>query len=218
MIPSYREWKEALEMRQGREDTARFAEATVAICGLGGLGSMIAVLLARAGVGRLLLIDFDRVELTNLHRQQYKASQCGRFKTEALCENIREIAPYTELIPRTVRITPSNVLTLLRESQIVCEALDNPNAKAMLAERVLVELPDVYLVASSGMAGMGEADAIHTRRLSDRFWLCGDGESDVAEEGSLVASRVAVCAAHQAHAVLRILTRRFETEGKKEET
>ena len=74
----------------------RFSSATVAICGLGGLGSNIAIALARAGIGRLILIDFDRVDITNLHRQQYKASQIGKYKTEALTENLLEIAPYIQ--------------------------------------------------------------------------------------------------------------------------
>ena len=93
MIPAKEALEQALRERQGAELTARFSAATVAVCGLGGLGSHIAGCLARAGVGRLILIDFDRVDLTNLHRQQYKASQVGRYKTEALAENLREAAP-----------------------------------------------------------------------------------------------------------------------------
>ena len=78
MIPSKDEWIDALNERHGTQLQARFSSATVAICGLGGLGSNIAVALARAGIGKLILIDFDRVDITNLHRQQYKANQIGR--------------------------------------------------------------------------------------------------------------------------------------------
>ncbi len=204
MIPTKEEMREALEKRQGKEIQEKFSRATVAVCGLGGLGSNIAFLLARAGVGRLILADFDRVEVSNLHRQQFKASQVGMYKTDALFENLREIAPYIALETRTVRVTEDNAATLFLGAQVVCEAFDVPESKAMLAETVLGSMPDTFLVAASGMAGLGSANGIRTRRISRRFYLCGDGVSEAAE-ACLVPSRVALCAAHQAHAVLRIL-------------
>ncbi len=210
MIPAKEALEQALRERQGAELAARFSAAAVAVCGLGGLGSHIAGFLARAGVGRLILIDFDRVDLTNLHRQQYKASQVGRYKTEALAENLREAAPYLSLELRTVRLTAENVPSLLEGADVICEALDEAAAKAMLVNTVLEQLPEKYLVAASGMAGLGSANAIHTRRLTGRFYLCGDGVSDVADGIGLVAPRVALCAAHQAHMVLRILSEQFE--------
>lgn len=210
MIPTREEWYKALEERHGKENQKKFASATVAICGLGGLGSNIAVSLARAGIGKLIMTDFDRVDITNLHRQQYKACQIGRFKTEALSENLKEIAPYTELELHTVRIDESNVADLLKDADIICEAFDDALCKAMLTDIVLESMPDKYLVAASGMAGLGSANAIRTRKITDRFYLCGDGVSDVAEVGSLVASRVMLCAAHQAHTVLRIIADKKE--------
>ena len=210
MIPAKEALEQALRERQGAELAARFSAAAVAVCGLGGLGSHIAGFLARAGVGRLILIDFDRVDLTNLHRQQYKASQVGRYKTEALAENLREAAPYLSLELRTVRLTAENVPSLLEGADVICEALDEAAAKAMLVNTVLEQLPEKYLVAASGMAGLGSANAIHTRRLTGRFYLCGDGVSDVADGIGLVAPRVALCAAHQANMVLRILSGQLE--------
>ena len=97
MIPSEKEWMDALIARHGLDLHERFSSATVAVCGLGGLGSNIAIALARAGIGKLLLIDFDRVDITNLHRQQYKANQIGIHKADALADNLSEIAPYTEI-------------------------------------------------------------------------------------------------------------------------
>lgn len=188
-----------------------FESATVAICGLGGLGSNIAISLARIGIGKLILIDFDRVDITNLHRQQYKVNQIGKYKTEALCENLVEIAPYLETEIHTVCITEDNAEDLLKDADIICEAFDDAECKAMLVNFVLERMPEKYLVAASGMAGMGSANTIQTRRISKRFYICGDETSDVSEAGSLVASRVMLCAAHQAHTVLRILTEQFET-------
>lgn len=203
--------QKALEERHGKELQDKFSEATVAICGLGGLGSNIAISLARAGVGKLILVDFDRVDITNLHRQQYKAAQVGAYKTEALAENLKEIAPYILLEAHTIRITQENAEELLKEADIICEAFDGAECKAMLTNIVLEKMPEKYLVAASGMAGMGSANSIQTRRIMKHFYLCGDEVSDAAEGMGLVASRVMICAAHQAHTVLRILANEFDT-------
>ena len=211
MIPTKEEWVQALEERHGTELHSRFSSAVAAVCGLGGLGSGIAIALARAGIGKLLLIDFDRVDITNLHRQQYKAEQIGICKTEALAENLREIAPYLEIETHTVRLTEDNAAELLQGADIICEAFDDAQAKAMLTETVLTVMPDKYLVVASGMAGLGSANSIRTRRITSRFYLCGDEISDVSDGIGLVSSRVMLCAAHQAHTVLRILAGQFET-------
>ena len=144
MIPSKDEWIDALNERHGTQLQARFSSATVAICGLGGLGSNIAIALARAGIGKLILIDFDRVDITNLHRQQYKANQIGRYKTAALAENLQEIAPYIELVTISERITETNISSLLKKADVVCEAFDNPEAKAMLVNAVLEQFLHLF--------------------------------------------------------------------------
>ena len=72
MIPSREEWINALVERHGKERQKAFLNATVAICGLGGLGSNIATALTRAGIGRLILIDFDKVDITNLSESTIK--------------------------------------------------------------------------------------------------------------------------------------------------
>ncbi|MBO5035874.1 MAG: thiamine biosynthesis protein ThiF [Clostridia bacterium] len=210
MIPSKKEWTDALIARHGAELHHRFSSATVAICGLGGLGSNIAIALARAGIGKLLLVDFDRVDITNLHRQQYKANQIGLCKTDALKKNLSEIAPYTEVETVTAKITEANFRDLLKDADIVCEAFDNAESKSMLVNGVLEQLPDCYLVAASGMAGMDTCNTIKTRKIMKRFYLCGDEVSDVASTIGLVAPRVMLCAAHQAHTVLRILADEYE--------
>ena len=210
MIPSKNEWMDALVARHGLDLHKRFSSATVAVCGLGGLGSNIAIALARVGIGKLLLIDFDRVDITNLHRQQYKASQIGLYKAEALAKNLLEIAPYTEITAVTAKITEENFADLLKGADVVCEAFDNAEAKAMLVNGVLEQLPDCYLVAASGMAGMDTPNTIRTRKVMGRFYLCGDETNDVADTIGLVAPRVMLCAAHQAHTVLRILAGEYE--------
>ena len=209
-IPSREEMTKALEERHGVEVQRRFSEASVAICGLGGLGSNIAIMLARAGIGRFHLIDYDKVDLSNLNRQQYAVSQLGMYKTQALADTLKAIAPYCEVVTDTVRVTEDNIEELLRDEQIICEAFDQAEAKAMLVNGVIEHFPEKYLLSGSGMSGFGSANEIKTRKLTKHVYLCGDGVSDIADGIGLVSSRVMVCAAHEAHMVLRILLEEYE--------
>ena len=210
LIPEEQEWNRALAERHGAELQGKISSATVAICGLGGLGSNIAIALARSGIGKLILIDHDRVDLTNLHRQQYKANQIGMYKTDALCENLREIAPYVVIEAHNAYLTEDNAIEFIKEADIICEAFDDAEAKAMLVNLLLEKMPEKYLVAASGMAGLGSPNTIKTRKITNHFYLCGDEISDVNDGIGLISSRVMVCAAHQAHTVLRILADQFE--------
>ena len=196
---------QSLAERHGEDMQKRLEKASIAICGLGGLGSNIAIALARAGVGKLHLIDFDRVDISNLNRQQYFPEQIRQFKTDALRETLAKIAPYCELVTDTIRLTEETIPEILCNDPIICEAFDRADAKAMLVNTVLEKFPEKYLIAGSGMAGMDSANAIHTRRIGKRFYLCGDGKSDLADGEGLFSSRVMICAAHQAHMVIRII-------------
>ena len=202
---SQSEWNNALIERHGRDLFNKAQNTTVAVCGLGGLGSNIAPLLIRMGIKRLILIDFDKVDLTNIHRQNYLLSDVGRLKTEALKDGLLKICPFGEIITHNEKITEDNIHSLLSEADIICEAFDNAECKAMLVNYILEHYPKKYIISASGMAGLNEADLIKTRRITDRFYLCGDGVSDIDKGFSLCASRVAVCAANQAHCVIRIL-------------
>ena len=203
-IPTREELYAALCERHGEELQKRFDKACVAVCGLGGLGSNIAVSLARAGVGRLILIDFDRVDISNLNRQQYNISQLGMYKTEALKNTLLSFSPYSDITIHTVRIAGDNMSELLNDAEIICEAFDNPEQKALLVNGVSEQLPEKYLVAASGMAGLGSSNTIKTRRVTKRFYLCGDEQSDISD-GGLISARVMLCAAHQANMILRII-------------
>ena len=209
-IPTKEQMQKALAEKTGEALMNKLAGSTVAVCGLGGLGSNIAVSLARAGIGRLILVDFDKVDIANLNRQQYKAEQIGRYKAEALTENLKEIAPYTGIKAEVRKLDESNYAGLLLEADVICEAFDSAEEKSRLANYVLEHMPDKFLVAASGMAGLGSPNKIITRKITEKFYLCGDGESDVACEGTLFSSRVMLCAAHQAHTVLRIIAGQYE--------
>lgn len=204
-IPSREVMREALNIRHGEDLQNKISAARVAVCGLGGLGSNIAIALARAGVGHLHLIDFDRVDLTNLNRQQYAVGQLGQYKTDALRETLSLVSPYCDVTCDTIKVTDENLPDLLRNEDYICEAFDRAEAKAMLVSGVLEHFPEKYLVAGSGLAGLGSANTIQTRRVSQRFYLCGDGTSDSSVGLGLVASRVLVCAAHEANMILRLI-------------
>lgn len=210
MIPTKEEMYQALSERHGAELQKKISAARVAVCGLGGLGSNIAIALARAGVGHLHLIDFDRVDITNLNRQQYFVRQLGLLKTDALRETLTDIAPYCDITTNSVKITEDNFVQLLEKEDIICEAFDCSEAKAMLVNGVLERFPEKYLLSSSGMAGFGSANTIVTRHVFQHFYLCGDGTSDVNDGIGLVSSRVLACAAHEAHMVIRILAGEIE--------
>lgn len=196
----------ALEERHGKDIQKKFAAASVVVCGLGGLGSNIAVSLARAGVGKIHLIDFDRVDVSNLNRQQYFVSQLGEYKTDALLNNLKNISPYTVITSQCVKLNEENIPELLAPYDIICEAFDKADQKAMLVNSVLENFPEKYLISGNGMAGFGSSNDIITRRITKRFYICGDGKSDISDGIGLVSARVAVCAAHQANMILRIIS------------
>lgn len=210
MIPSKEEMYQALKERHGAELQAKFQNAKVAVLGIGGLGSNIAIALARAGVGYLHLIDFDKVDITNLNRQQYFVHQLGQYKTEALSETLKQIAPYCQVKTTTIKVTKDDIKELLKNEDIICEAFDSAEAKAMLVEGVLEQFPEKYVVSGSGMAGLSSANTIKTRKVLSHFYLCGDEVSDIKDGLGLFSSRVMVCAAQEANMVLRIIAGEFE--------
>lgn len=205
MIPTAEEFEQALIERHTRPVYEKLRASRVAIAGLGGLGSNIAVSLTRAGVGELLLVDFDRVEISNLNRQQYDTSDIGRLKTEALRDRLLKINPYVNIKTLTARVDSANAAEIFGSYRIVCEAFDKAVTKAMLINTLLEQCPNTVIVAGSGMAGSLSANLIVTRRVFDRLYLCGDGVTDMADANGLMAPRVAVCANHEANMALRLM-------------
>lgn len=203
---SEKEIYEALCERHTKVVQDKLVEGRVAIAGLGGLGSTIAIALARAGVGHLHLIDFDRVDISNLNRQQYRIKDIGRYKTECLLENIREINPYLAIRTDTIRIDEKNVGTIFREDDIVCEAFDKPEAKSMLVDGFFSYYGnEKKLLSGSGMAGYASSNLIQTKKLNERFYLSGDLTNGLEAGMGLMAPRVGICACHQANMIIRLL-------------
>lgn len=202
---SKEELDKAFDARFPKEMQVKLKHARVAIAGLGGLGSNIAVMLARSGVGQLLLVDYDVVDVTNLNRQMYYIQQLGMPKAQALPEILYQINPYSNYQSRCLRVTEENIGELFMEYPIVCEAFDQPDQKAMLVREVLTKCPGTIVVSGNGMAGYKDANEIQTIKKLRRLYVCGDQHTDVAEGIGLMAPRVAACAAHQANKVIQLI-------------
>lgn len=196
--------QQALHKGLTAEQSQRLQAAKVAIVGLGGLGSNVALWLARLGVGQLLLYDFDKVELSNLNRQYYFLDDVGQYKATALLRHLKAVNPYGNYHSRVVRLTEDNLAELLSEAHIVCEALDKPEAKALLVNGVLESFPDKYLVSASGLAGFASSASMQVRQVTPHFYLCGDGVSDMLQL-PLCGARVGLCAAQEALTIARII-------------
>lgn len=204
-IPSATELEQLMMARHSPGVHQRLKHSCVGIAGAGGLGSQVAVALARVGVGRLLVADFDLVEPSNLNRQHYFVDQIGRPKVAALRDTLTRINPATEIQIFPTRITADNLGAIFAPVELLVEAFDRADQKAMLTNTFLRHYPDKYLVAASGMAGYGDANHIRTRKISERFYLCGDGETAAQPGCGLMAPRVGVAAHHQANIALQLL-------------
>lgn len=184
---------------------ARLARAAVGIAGLGGLGSAVAVALARVGIGRLVLADFDVVEPSNLNRQQYFIDQIGLPKTEALAANLARIHPRVRCETHAVRLTAGNVPAVFAEVDVLVEAFDRADQKVMLLQAFAAARPDTPVVGASGLAGHGDESGIAVRRLGPRLYVVGDLETAARPGCGLMAPRVGIVAHMQANIVLRLL-------------
>ena len=185
--------------------SGKLKAAVVGIAGLGGLGSNVAISLARTGVGKLIVADFDKVEASNLNRQQYFVDQIGRSKVECMIENLRRINPDVKVEGYQVNLTSENIPKIFSAAQVIAECFDKADAKQMIVETVLGKMKKSVLVCASGLAGYGKSNAIQTRRISERLILVGDNESGIDSVEILTAARVGIAACHQANAIVEVI-------------
>ncbi|MFH1369667.1 MAG: sulfur carrier protein ThiS adenylyltransferase ThiF [Planctomycetota bacterium] len=183
----------------------KLSRSVVGIAGLGGLGSNVAIALARAGVGRLIIADFDNIEQSNLNRQQYFIDQIGKPQIDCTIENLRRINPRVEIEGHKVTLIPENIPLIFGSADCIAECFDTADAKQMIVETVLTKMSGVRIVSVGGLAGYGKSNEIQTRRISPRLVLIGDGQSGIDNCKILTATRVGVAAMHQANAILELL-------------
>lgn len=179
--------------------------STVGVAGLGGLGSPVAIALARVGVGTLVLADYDVVEPSNLNRQQYFVDQIGRTKVAAMEENLKRINPFVRTVSHNVVLNKDNIPDIFGGVDVLVEALDGAEAKAELLNVMAKERPDMPVVCASGVAGYGPSNDITTRPFSGSCFIVGDMQTEAGEGVGLMAPRVGIAAHHQANCVLRLL-------------
>lgn len=204
-IPSKTEFDKIMDKRFSADVYNKLSEGKVAIAGLGGLGSNIAVMLARSGVGHIHLVDFDVVDISNLNRQAYFIKHLGVKKTIALKAILEEINPYITVSLTDEYVEEKNVNSIFGEYPIVCEAFDKAENKAMLVNSVLTYCPDAIVVSGTGMAGYGSSNTIVTKKISKNFYLCGDSSTDIDIGTGLMSPRVSICAGHQANQIIRLI-------------
>lgn len=179
-------------------------QARVGIAGAGGLGSNIAVSLTRAGIGKLVIADFDVVSTTNLNRQQFYLDQVGMPKIDALSANLARISPFTAVQVHNLRITPANVEQLFGDCDIMIEAFDLADQKLMLIESWQELFPQKPIISASGLAGVGNNAAIRTVTCGN-LYIVGDHATELAPGISPISARVAVVANMQANLCLELL-------------
>ncbi len=179
-------------------------KSCIGIAGVGGLGSNAAISLIRAGVGSLVIVDFDTVEESNLNRQYYFRDQVGMKKVDALRQTIERITSSVHIETHCEKLTPGNMTTHFQNADVIIEALDDAEIKTKFIEEVLQMLPYTPLIAASGVAGYGHSDRISTRKLGT-FFVCYDENAKASEEDILLAPKVCLMANWQANIVLEIL-------------
>jgi sulfur carrier protein ThiS adenylyltransferase len=177
---------------------------TVGIAGAGGLGSNCAVALARVGVGKIVISDFDVVNESNLNRQYFFRDQLGEKKVIALKNTIRRINPEIDIVEYDIKLNENNIVDIYKDCNIIVEAFDLAEMKQMLIETCLTELPKKQIIIGSGMAGYGESNSIHVRQ-SENLYICGDEKSEISDNTPPLAPRVGIVANMQANTVLEIL-------------
>lgn len=177
---------------------------TVGIAGCGGLGSNCAVALARVGIGKLIVADFDVIEESNLNRQYYFFEQIGGKKVFCLKHNIGLINPTTVVEAHDIKLNSNDIVTIFDDCDVIVEAFDKAEMKQMIIETVLEKLSDTPLVIGIGIAGWGDNNSIGSRQL-DNLYICGDESKEVADNLPPLAPRVGIVANMQANIVLEIL-------------
>jgi len=189
----------------------KLSKSTVGIAGAGGLGSNVAHLLVRSGVGRLIIDDPDRIELSNLARQLYFIDQVGRMKVDTLKEDLKNINPFIKIETYKVELDESNISTVFIGVDLLIEALDERDAKQMLINGFSKFMPETPIIMASGLGGYGNNNEIKTQRVDKYIWVIGDLKTGT--EHGLMAPRVSLVASAQANLAIELLLKEQELES-----
>ena len=198
-------FNESRALKEGKDVVDNLKNITVGIAGLGGLGSNIIMMLARIGVEKFVIADKDIVEMTNLNRQNYYVRHIGQRKTDATEELLHELSPHISIEKHFITLNKNNLGDIFRDCDIVCEAFDSANEKAMLITTIMSEHPDITVISGSGMAGYGSSNDMRVEHPLEKLYICGDG-IDLEDKGSIImAPRVNICAGMIANTVVALV-------------
>lgn len=186
-----------------------FKNAKVSVLGCGGLGSNVAMILARAGIGEINLYDFDTIEYSNLNRQNYTINEVGLKKTEASKKRLKETLPYVKVNTKDIYLNKDNMDSIINEADYFIEAFDNRQSKAMVFD-YFTNLDDKYLFTASGMAGLGDLSDIKIKRFSN-ITMVGDFKSDAKKDG-LYLAYVSIMASLEALECLKKIRKDYKND------
>lgn len=177
---------------------------TVGIAGCGGIGSNVAIALARVGVGNLIIADFDIIDESNLNRQYFFHHQIGLAKASTLKDNIEKINHEVTVIAHNQKLESQHIINYFENCDLIVEAFDRAEYKSMIIKTVLVNFPEKYLICGNGMAGWGNSEEIKPNYY-DKLIICGDMHESVSENNPPLAPRVGIVANMMANEILKIL-------------
>jgi len=180
------------------------SQKTIGIAGCGGLGSNCAVALARVGIGKLIIADFDMIDESNLNRQYYYFDQVGQKKSYTLQDNLYFVNSKVEVVAHDIKLGSKDIKRIYKDCDVIVEAFDLAEMKEMIIETVLEEMPGIPLVVGVGMAGWGDNNSLRTRHEGN-LYICGDERSEISDKLPPLAPRVGIVANMQANQVLEIL-------------
>lgn len=155
------------EILVGSDGLKRLRESHVLICGIGGVGSYAAEALGRAGVGRITLVDFDDICLTNINRQIHAlSSTVGLPKVEVMAARLRDINPDADINPVKAFFSEANAVELLASRpDYVLDAIDHFTAKAALI--TICRAQDIPVISSMGAANKLDPSRIHVADIAE---------------------------------------------------
>lgn len=186
-------------------------ESTVGIAGCGGLGSNIAVSLVRAGIGKLIIADYDIVETSNLNRQHFLIEDIGRYKVNAIQKYLLQINPKVKIRAITREITPKNLISYYDMADVMIEAFDTAERKRWLLDNWISRYPNVPLIVASGLSGYGNSNDLKVTKAGN-LYVCGDQTTNSKKDG-LCSARVSIVANMQANTAIEILMKEAENDN-----
>jgi thiamine biosynthesis protein ThiF, family 2 len=204
-MPSEAEYDAAFILKNGRDVHARMKRATVGIVGLGGLGSNISIMLARAGVWKFIIADYSNINLPNLCRQNFQFKDIGNRKTDVVEEMILNVNPYAKVEKHFVKVDATNASTIFSGCDVVCEAMDLSDEKTVFIDKMVNTYPNITIISGSGMAGYGRSNAIRTVQSLKQLYICGDMGDVVDRAPVIIAPRANICAGHVANTAIAVL-------------